>query len=193
MPKILVNCTTVNCPHFKICVQLPTEYHTVEGRIDILFVGQGGGKDEERLKRPWIGRAGELLRRTIRILRKKRMLGIALSNSVRCRPKNITGSQVKDRKPTQEEIDFCLPYLSRDVLQLKPRALMAMGGNTAEIFGFEGAVWQMRKQTKIHKWGDYTTEVYATYHPSGVLQSGYKYLPDFREDILKVYKLMLQK
>lgn len=156
-----------------------------------MFVGQGGGKDEERLKRPWIGRAGQLLRDTIRQLRQKKLLGIALSNSVRCHPTDDLGTRLKDRKPTQEELDWCLPHLCRDIAKLKPVVVMALGASTAGAFGFEGPVSEMRKQSKLTYFKGHEAHVFMTYHPSGLLQSGMKNVEEFRADILSAYKLAL--
>lgn len=189
MPKINVDCTTSDCPHFKTCCQLPTEVHPINGKIDIIFVGQGGGKDEERLKRPWIGRAGQLLRNVLRTLVKKKPIGIALSNTVRCHPTEQKDGRLKDRAPTDDEVRFCIKYLERDIESLKPSVIMPLGRDSASRFGFDGYVGQMRQKSLSRNF----SEVFMTYHPSGVLQSGMKYFEDFRKDILAAYKVALLK
>src|SRR4030043_161918 len=77
------------CPVYSKCCFLPTECHPdPQGNISLLFVGQGGGTDERKLGRPFVGRAGKRLRQQVLYVRKhlKKHVGVAFSNSIRDNP-----------------------------------------------------------------------------------------------------------
>jgi DNA polymerase len=123
--SIPVNCAAKSCPQFATCAQLPTEIVSYTGKIEqirILFVGQGGGADEERLHRPFVGISGQRLRSFILEANKhlKKVFNYALSNNVRCHPEG-------NRAPTTTELKFCLPYLKRDIKFIKPGMIIALG------------------------------------------------------------------
>lgn len=86
--------------------------------MDILFVGQGGGKEERREKRPFVGRAGKRLRQLVVYLRGKlnRQFGVAFSNTIRDNPED-------NRPPDYDEFEYCLSYLYRDIAELKTKGL----------------------------------------------------------------------
>ena len=119
MPKIDIACDKHVCPVFKKCCYLPTEYfESPEGTVDVLFVGQGGGREERRERRPFIGRAGKRLRQLVVYLRIKLGLkfGVAFSNTIRDNPED-------NRPPDYEELACCLPYLYGDIVSLKAKGL----------------------------------------------------------------------
>lgn len=120
MLSLPVGCNKKRCPVFAKCCRLPTEYYLgpVTGTVDILFVGQGGGKDERRKLRPFIGRAGQRLRNLVVYLRTKTKInfGVAFSNTIRDNPED-------NRPPESEELKSCLSYLYRDIAFLKDKGL----------------------------------------------------------------------
>ena len=69
-----------------------------EGNIhaDVMFIGEGPGADEDRLSRPFVGRAGQLLEKGINALGWTRN-DIYICNVVKCRPPN-------NRVPEADEI-----------------------------------------------------------------------------------------
>jgi DNA polymerase len=103
--------------------------------IHLMFVGQGAGRDEDInmnpknvLRQPFIGKAGAYLRNMIKFLWDEGILfNVAISNSVRFHPLDANR---KDRAPTQEELDNCIPILNRDIDTLKPKILIPLGMST---------------------------------------------------------------
>ena len=184
-----VTCTSLTCPHYKSCCQLPSScYYSSENKIDIVIVGQGAGWQEERDKKPWVGKAGELLRNILREIRLTNPLGICLTNTVRCRPTEIVGGKTTDRAPTKEELDNCLLYLYRDIAKLKPEVVLLMGSSAANSFNFEGSVTSLRGREQAVSILDTTYPAIITFHPAGVLRipsSGRQ----MRLDIEKVFKI----
>ena len=86
----------------------------------VMFVGEGPGRNEDIEGRPFVGRAGDLLNELLASIRLNRESAY-VTNIVRCRP--TTASQpaeqqpyeTKDRRPTSEEIATSTPYLEEPV------------------------------------------------------------------------------
>jgi hypothetical protein len=80
--------------------------HTVFGEgdpaADLMFVGEGPGADEDRLGRPFVGRAGRLLDDIIEKGMGLRREQVFIANVVKCRPPG-------NRNPEPAEITSCTP------------------------------------------------------------------------------------
>jgi len=131
---IEVSCNKSSCSHYSICCKVATEviYTKEDKDIDLLIVGQGAGKDEEIIHRPFVGISGTYLRSMLVHIWETTKFNLALSNTVRCRPfiesETIDKKKVKkDREPTKEEIETCIPHLWKDIVELKPKAILTVG------------------------------------------------------------------
>lgn len=142
----------------------------------VAFVGEGPGADEDRLGRPFVGAAGQLLDRMIDAMAaeaKRRghaslaphlsRQSVYIANVVKCRPPG-------NRTPEPDEMSACAPFLRRQLLALRPglRAIVALGRTptqyllqtTAPISGLRGrfATWE-------------GIPVMPTYHPAYLLRT----------------------
>lgn len=90
---------------------------TVDKDIDILFVGEAPGREEDLQGKPFVGRAGKLLDKWINDIGVEKY---AIVNIVKCRPPN-------NRVPTKEEINACLPLFNEQVRELNPKIIVALG------------------------------------------------------------------
>jgi DNA polymerase len=86
---------------------------------DVLFVGEGPGYHEDVEKRPFVGRAGQLLREMIRAVGWKEA-DVYITNIVKRRPP-------ENRDPLPEEIAAYKPYLTRQIEIIRPKAVVALG------------------------------------------------------------------
>ncbi len=132
----------------------------------LVFVGEGPGADEDAQGIPFVGRAGQLLTQMIEntakgegipILRKD----IYICNVVKCRPPG-------NRNPEKDEMEVCGQFLFRQLMAIKPKAIVAMGGIASK------ALLQKREGvTKLrgnwHRWND--IPVMVTFHPSYLLRA----------------------
>jgi uracil-DNA glycosylase family 4 len=133
MSLIEVNCKQENCPVFNKCCFLPTTFFPIDNKVNILFIGMGGGSDERKQGRPFVGPAGKRLKTCI--LKSKSIwgkpFGVGFSNTIRDNPD-------KNRAPNQNELDFCLKYLFRDIKRLKKvydlRVVMPLGNHAKSVF-----------------------------------------------------------
>ena len=152
---------------------------------DILFVGEGPGEQEDRTGRPFVGKAGLLLRSTLEVA------GVDLdrcriTNTVHCRPTDEAG---KNRKPLVQEIEACNPWLSAEIEATRPKLIVALGDTALKgLFGSgkkakykDLKITEARSRTDlVYEYQDYvppdlvincTTPVTAAFHPSYALRS----------------------
>lgn len=162
------------CGLDKTCLS-PKMAVTGQGRRKILIVAEAPGENEDKQNKQLVGNAGNEL---IRILHK---VGINmrkdcwLTNAVICRPwgRNEYGTIV-NRKPEDNEIDYCRPNLSNTINQLKPEMILPLGESAVKsliaLAWKEGEVkdigtwvgWQI-PCIKLNAW------ICPTYHPSFIL------------------------
>jgi len=98
-------------------------HHGVPGEgppnAKIMLVGQNPGAEEDEVGRPFMGKAGKYLTKTLLDIRIKRE-EVFITNIV----KHMTPN---NRKPFEDEIDACLPYLTAQISFVKPEKIVLMG------------------------------------------------------------------
>jgi uracil-DNA glycosylase family 4 len=183
-------CTENGCPAFSRCCFLPTECHPdPDGKVSILFIGQGGGSDERKRGRPFIGRAGTRLRQQVLFIRKKlkKHIGVAFSNTIRDNPDG-------NRVPTPQEYSYCLKHLYNDISELKKRGLgiIVLLGNASKYVFFPHSGAMVVEHGRI---ANVSNEIYghinamSTYHPSYVMRAA----PTFNDACLNEYDKIVLK
>jgi uracil-DNA glycosylase family 4 len=138
-----------------------------EGHPDteVVFVGEGPGANEDRLGRPFVGRAGDLLVRLLGLLGWRRE-EVFITNVVKCRPP-------ENRDPEPDEIAACLPYLRRQLEVLDPALVVTLGRHSlgrfvpgARISQAHGTMAPVDPAT-----GARLAMTYALFHPAAALRS----------------------
>jgi uracil-DNA glycosylase len=89
----------------------------------VLIVGEAPGADEDRIGKPFVGRAGQLLDRMLAAIGLDRT-GVQITNVIYWRPPG-------NRKPTAAEIASCLPFVFRHIVLSQPKILVLAGGTAA--------------------------------------------------------------
>lgn len=162
MFRIPCVCTHETCPCHGKCCFLPTLCYSVDGKIDILFVGQGGGVEERKQVLPFVGEAGERLRYLILLAVKEtgKSIGVAFSNTIRDNPE-------KNRIPTDEEVGYCKQFLMNDIQYLQKnynlKCVVPLGNHACSVMINSTRGISSLRGTIIEKDG----LLYApTFHPS---------------------------
>ena len=83
-----------------------------------MFIGEGPGADEDRLGKPFVGRAGKLMNMAFQMLGIKRE-EVYIANIVKCRPPS-------NRNPEEDECIACMDYLRNQVLLVKPEIVVLL-------------------------------------------------------------------
>jgi uracil-DNA glycosylase len=86
----------------------------------VMLIGEGPGADEDRIGRPFVGRAGQLLDRMLAAIGLDRQ-SAHITNVVYWRPPG-------NRTPTTAEIASCLPFVLRHIALVHPKILVLAGG-----------------------------------------------------------------
>jgi DNA polymerase len=89
----------------------------------LMIVGEAPGADEDRIGRPFVGRAGQLLDRMLAAIGLDRS-GVQITNAIYWRPPG-------NRKPTAAETAACLPFVLRHIVLARPKVLVLAGGTAA--------------------------------------------------------------
>ena len=128
-------------------------------RAELMFIGEGPGFDEDRLGRPFVGRAGQLLDKMIAAMGLKRQ-DVYIANVVKCRPP-------QNRVPEPQEAMACLGYLIRQIEAIKPKVMVLLGATAAHwLLGERRGIMRLRGN-----WLQYgEIPVMPTYHPAFLLR-----------------------
>ncbi len=157
----------------------------------LFLVGEAPGPDEDAQGRPFIGRAGRILRRSVEAA------GIPLedvwiSNTVKCFPHERVDGKRKIRKPKPDEAAACRPWLKGELAAVRPRLVVALGGTAAQELTGDAALKigkvRGRRLAVRDELGGLPLAV--TYHPSG-LRYGHATEADLVDDLRAAYDAAL--
>lgn len=157
----------VDCQRCHLCSERTnTVFGVGDKQANWLFVGEGPGRNEDLQGEPFVGKAGQLLDNMIRAMGVKRGDNVYIANIIKCRSTDQNG---KDRRPSQEEVDACLPYLKRQIELVSPTVIVALGHTAAwALLGVDPSNSVGKLRGKIHQYQQ--TPVIVTYHPSYLLR-----------------------
>jgi uracil-DNA glycosylase len=129
-------------------------------KADLVFVGEGPGRDEDAQGLPFVGRAGKLLTQMIEAMGLQRK-DVYICNVVKCRPP-------ENRLPEPDEIKTCSPYLLRQLDVIAPKVIVCLGACSAQtLLETNRGISHFRGQ-----WLDFRgRKLMATYHPAYLLRN----------------------
>ena len=154
---------------FDGCALKQTAMSTVvyDGAVDapLLVIGEAPGGEEDRLGKPFVGPAGQMLDKMLAAIGLDRRR-VCITNMVFWRPPG-------NRKPTDAELALCLPFVERFLFLMNPKLVLLAGGTPAQtLLGRTDGITKLRG-----RWFDWTDSRGATipmlpsYHPSYLLRS----------------------
>jgi uracil-DNA glycosylase family 4 len=148
-----------------------TRTHSVYGEGDpcaaLMVVGEGPGETEDKLGRPFVGRAGELLDKMLAAIDLPRE-DVFICNTVKCRPTLDDGRRLRNRAPDPREMKNCRPYLDLQIEIIRPRVILALGAPAAK--SFMGEKFSITKQRGQWFEGPGGIATIATFHPAYILR-----------------------
>ena len=129
-------------------------------KAQLVFVGEGPGRDEDAQGEPFVGRAGKLLTQMIEAMGLRRQ-DVYICNVVKCRPP-------ENRLPEKDEIATCSPYLIRQLGVIQPKVICCLGSCSAQtMLQTTEGISRFRGQ-----WFDFRgSKLIATYHPAYLLRN----------------------
>ena len=132
-------------------------------RADWLVIGEAPGAEEDRRGEPFVGAAGQLLDAMLRAIGLDRRTNVYIANVLKSRPPN-------NRDPRPEEVEACLPYLTRQITLLQPKIMLAVGRIAAQnLLATDAPLGRLRG--RVHRFGEQQTALVVTYHPAYLLRT----------------------
>ncbi len=143
---------------------------------EIMFIGEGPGKKEDELGRPFVGAAGKFLDEMLSAIEMKRE-EVYIANIVKCRPPN-------NRDPLLEEIEMCWPWLMEQIKLIDPKIIVTLGRHSMEKFLPDRKISEIHGQAFRRAMPEIGRRVfYALYHPAAALYNG-----SMRKTLIKDFK-----
>lgn len=191
MNKSISDCSTL--PELYSCLEAnastlplargPLDIVPGEGspQAEMMFIGEAPGQLEAELRRPFVGRSGQLFRTVLK------QVGfteaeVFISNIVKVRPPD-------NRDPLPEEIAAYRPYLDQEIKIIQPKLIVTLGRFSMAKFLKDAKVSQVHG--RLHKvvWYDKPIFVLPMYHPAAALRAP-KVKESFIEDFQKLTKVL---
>ncbi len=139
-------------------------------KADLVFVGEGPGKDEDLQGEPFVGRAGQLLTKIIENGMKLNRKDVYICNIVKCRPPG-------NRDPEKDEVAACSRFLVKQLRAIKPKVIVALGKPSAStLLGRNVPI--MKERGTWHQLEG--IKLMLTYHPSFILR---RYTEEIRKQV----------
>jgi uracil-DNA glycosylase family 4 len=153
-------------------------FGTGNPNADLMFVGEGPGRDEDLSGEPFVGRAGKLLTDMIKAMGLQRE-DVYIANVVKCRPP-------ENRLPEKDEISTCSPYLMRQIDAIKPKVICTLGSCSAQtLLQTAQGISKLRGE-----WFDFRgAKLMPTYHPAYLLRNPAA-KPEVWKDLQKVMAVL---
>lgn len=167
---------------FKHCEACPlgttrTKFVFGEGppNAELMFIGEGPGRDEDMSGRPFVGRAGQLLNKIIEAMGYRRDQ-VFIANVVKCRPPG-------NRTPLPDEMAACSPILRRQINAVNPKMIVVLGSTALRFFaGASVSITRMRG--RFLDWEG--RRIMPTFHPAYILRN-----PRAKRDVWEDMKIVM--
>ena len=151
-----------------------------EGSVQakVVFIGEAPGAEEDKVGKPFVGAAGQLLTKIIASIGLKREQ-VYICNVLKCRPPG-------NRNPNPEEVKACGGYLQKQIELIKPKLICALGKFAAHtLLEMDEPIKDLRGREYAYK----NIPVIPTFHPAALL-----YHPQNKrlvwEDMKKIAKII---
>ena len=158
------------CPH---CTTATAHTRLVFGEgnpdAELVFVGEAPGETEDKLGRPFVGRAGEKLDEMIHAMGLQRE-NVYIANVLKSRPPD-------NRTPLAHEVDGCGPYLLAQLSVIRPKVIVCLGGPATKLLlATELGITRMRGAFSKVELGraegaPFEVPVMPTFHPAYLLRN----------------------
>ncbi|HEY2837143.1 MAG TPA: uracil-DNA glycosylase [Rhizomicrobium sp.] len=130
----------------------------------VMFIGEAPGRDEDRIGKPFVGRAGQLLDKMLASIGLDRARNCYITNVINWRPP-------ENRDPSPEEAAICLPFLRRHIELANPGLIVLLGAVAARhVMGITDGIMKTRGRWLEYRVGDAMVPVMPTLHPAYLLR-----------------------
>lgn len=163
----------------------PEEKDIVPGEgtleAEVMLIGEAPGYHESVERRPFVGRSGQLLRKTLSEVGLPPET-VYISNIVKARPPD-------NRDPSPTEIAAYKPFLDLEIETLKPQVIVTLGRFSMQKFLPDAKISQVHGRLHRVTWSGKQLHILPMYHPAAGLRST-NVLNAFVSDFKKVQKVI---
>jgi uracil-DNA glycosylase family protein len=154
-----------DCPLWANATQ--TVFGAGDPHARVMLVGEQPGDEEDKKGLPFVGPAGRLLDRALEAAGVERE-HLYVTNAVKHFKWQLRGKRRLHKTPAQREIDACHQWLEREIENIQPRVIVALGSTAAKaVIARDFKVSLQRGQFVDSPLAPY---VFATLHPSALLR-----------------------
>jgi uracil-DNA glycosylase family 4 len=133
----------------------------------VMIVGEAPGRIEDKLHKPFVGRAGKLLDSLLESINLNRSK-VYITNVVNYRPD-------KNRKPTSKEINEFKNLLFRHIEIIRPKYILLLGATAATaVLNHIGPLGEVRGKWANVKIINTYFDILTTFHPAFLLRQSKK-------------------
>ena len=130
----------------------------------LLVIGEAPGRDEDRMGKPFVGRAGQLLDKMLAAIDMSRNENVLISNVIYWRPPG-------NRTPTPVEAAMCRPFVDRLIELTKPKVVLLAGGAPMQaLLGITGIMRARGVWREISLPSGETVPALPIFHPAFLLR-----------------------
>ena len=130
---------------------------------EIMLIGEAPGHDEDIQGKPFVGRSGKLLNKMLEAIGLSRDT-VYIANIVPWRPPN-------NRRPTEEEINICLPFIRKHIELIAPKVLMLLGSTaTYALLRNKEGITKIRGKWVDMEFGKLKVPTLPSFHPAFLLR-----------------------
>jgi DNA polymerase len=133
----------------------------------VMIIGEAPGRTEDKLQKPFVGRAGKLLDSLLESINLNRSK-VYITNVVNYRPD-------KNRKPTTKEINEFKKLLFKHIEIISPKCILLLGATAASaVLNHVGPLSEVRGKWKNVKIIKSYFDILTTFHPAFLLRQPMK-------------------
>ena len=156
----------MGCDLYKNATQ--TVFGEGTGKIELMFVGEQPGDEEDLKGRPFVGPAGRLFNKALEEAGIDRSLAY-VTNTVKHFKWKPRGKRRLHEKPNASEVEACLPWLAAELEVVAPPILVLLGATAAQAL--MGKQFRVTQQRGVWLNSEMAEKVIATVHPSSILRA----------------------
>ncbi len=132
----------------------------------ILFIGEAPGASEDKYGIPFCGESGKLLDNMLASIGISRTKNAYITNTIFWRPPG-------NRRPTQEEIDICRPFVEKHIALINPKLIVMVGSTAAtSLLGNHDGISKIRRNHYLYnnRYLAKSIKTTAIFHPAYLLR-----------------------
>jgi len=154
-----------DCPLWANATQ--TVFGAGDPHARVMLVGEQPGDEEDKKGLPFVGPAGRLLDRALEAAGVERE-HLYVTNAVKHFKWQLRGKRRLHKTPAQREIDACHQWLEKEIENIQPHVIVALGSTAAKAIIARDFKVSVRRGQFVES--PLAPHVFATFHPSALLR-----------------------